>query len=618
MSQIEVERSIDCLSSAEQLWPVITDTERLNRAIGLGRLEVIPNSDDSAARYLIKTVAAGFPLEYEERPFEWQHNRRFAVRRVVRKGLTSEIENRFALTPLKAGGTRLSMSVRLAPKVGLLRPVMALQVRRTVARVLKEFAAIDAELHAGHQAEFSSFVPSVGADALDRAADTLRQDLSSGANAERSPGHQGAQGSQGSALTERLIQWVRTAADSEVDRIRPFELADRWGCDRRELLELCLAAVNAGVLQLSWDLVCPSCRASAERLASLVELNTSGHCQFCDIDYDLDLDQAVEASFSPASAVRKIDVGPYCIGGPARTPHVLSQAILYPHGNILVEAPSTEGRYRLFVRGGATRSLLVKPGAPDSVQLTLRDEQFDSEAELEIALGGSLEVNYVAEHESHIKLETLVYRDQAATAHFVSTLATFRRRFASQLLRPGLSLKVGRVSLLFTDLTDSTALYSLLGDARAFRVVLDHFDLLRGVVTEHDGSIVKTIGDAVMAAFVDERDAVACAVAMHRAMAAFREAQPDAAQTRLKIGVFTGPCYSVNANDNLDYFGQSVNIAARLQGAAASGELVLTAKTAALAEHSGWLGGASVGQRFSAELKGVDGAVELARVLVDG
>ena len=131
MSDIEVERSIECKSPADRLWPIITDTERMNRAIGLGRLEVQPNSDQSAARYLIKTVAAGFPLEYEERPFEWQLNKRFEVRRVVRKGLTREIENRFRLDPLEAGGTRLSLTVRVVPKSALLRPVMAIQVKRS-------------------------------------------------------------------------------------------------------------------------------------------------------------------------------------------------------------------------------------------------------------------------------------------------------------------------------------------------------------------------------------------------------------------------------------------------------------------------------------------------------
>lgn len=611
MSDIEVERSIECMSPPERLWPIITDTERLNRAIGLGRLEVEANSDASAARYLIRTVAAGFPLEYEERPFEWQKDKHFEVLRVVRKGLTKEIENRFRLEAMPTGGTRLSLNVRVAPKSSLLRPIMALQVKRSVNKVMREFAAIDAELHAGHQAEFTSFVPNLGPDLLARACDNLRREM-------QDPELGYHESELHAELAERLIQLVKNAPDPEVDRLRPFELADRWGTERRELLEVCLCAVNAGLLELSWDLVCPSCRTGSERLNSLVELSTAAHCQFCDIDYELDLDRAVEATFCPAAGVRTVDVGPYCIGGPARTPHVLAQAILHPHAVSELEAPPGEGRYRLFVRGGSVRSLLVREGAPEHVQLAVRGEAFDDDSEVEAAPGAKLEFHFHADNESHVKLESLVYRDQAATAHVVSTLEAFRRRFASQLLRPGLSLKVGRVALLFTDLTDSTAMYSSLGDARAFRVVLDHFDVLRQVITEHDGTVVKTIGDAVMAAFVDEGEAVRCAVALHRAMPEFRASQGDASNVKLKVGVYSGPCYSVNANNSLDYFGQSVNIAARLQGKAGAGEIVLTEEASKKALQHGWLAGSTPSAVFSAELKGVAGSLSMVRVLVDG
>ncbi|MGE3674733.1 MAG: DUF5939 domain-containing protein [Polyangiaceae bacterium] len=611
MSDIEVERSIECKSPADRLWPIITDTERMNRAIGLGRIEVEPNTDQSAARFVIKTVAAGFPLEYEERPFEWQKDKHFEVRRVVRKGLTKEIENRFRLEPIEGGGTRLSLAVRVVPKSALLRPIMALQVKRSVNKVMREFAAIDAELQAGHQADFSSFVPNLGPDLLARACDNLRREM-------QDPEVGYHESEVHAELAERLIQLVQTAPDPEIDRLRPFELADRWGTERRELLEVCLCAVNAGLLELSWDLVCPSCRTGSERLESLVELSTAAHCQFCDIDYELELDRAVEATFSPAAGVRSVDVGPYCIGGPARTPHVLAQAILHPQGVSHLEAPPGEARYQLFVRGGSARSLLVRQGAPKHVQLNVRGEAFDSDSEVEAAPGADLEIHFHADNESHIKLESLVYRDQSATAHVVSTLEAFRRRFAAQLLRPGLSLKVGRVALLFTDLTDSTAMYSALGDARAFRVVLDHFDVLREAISEHEGTVVKTIGDAVMAAFVDEGAAIRCAVAMHRAMPQFRDAQGDATGARLKVGVYSGPCYSVNANNILDYFGQSVNIAARLQGKAGGGEVVLTEEAANKALQHGWLAGATPSAPFLAELKGVSGSLSMVRVLVDG
>ena len=105
----------------------------------------------------------------------------------------------------------------------------------------------------------------------------------------------------------------------------------------------------------------------------------------------------------------------------------------------------------------------------------------------------------------------------------------------------------------------------------------DHFDVVLGIVERHGGALVKTIGDAVMAAFADDLAAVAASIEMLHAFDKFRREVPNGERTHLKLGLFRGPSFLVNANGVLDYFGQTVNIAARLQAQAASGELVIEA-----------------------------------------
>jgi adenylate cyclase len=196
----------------------------------------------------------------------------------------------------------------------------------------------------------------------------------------------------------------------------------------------------------------------------------------------------------------------------------------------------------------------------------------------------------------------------------VSTLPDFRRLFSSDVLRMGTSLKVGRVSLMFTDLTASTQLYRDMGDAGAFNIVQDHFELVGELVGEARGTIVKTMGDAVMAVFTAETDAIECASALHRAFRGFREGREEADACFLKIGVFTGPCYAVTANGVLDYFGQTVNVAARLQAQANGGEIVMTEEAWNEAGKP-LLEGATV-DTFQASLKGV-GHVAAVRVQLD-
>src|SRR5581483_7250162 len=147
-----------------------------------------------------------------------------------------------------------------------------------------------------------------------------------------------------------------------------------------------------------------------------------------------------------------------------------------------------------------------------------------------------------------------------------------------ELLKRGTPLKVARVAILFTDLTGSTALYSSLGDAVAFRFVDDHFDVLRKAIGETGGTVVKTMGDAVMAAYTDEVSCIHGALECLDRFEKFRKSSPHGEETFLKLGLYSGPSYVVTANGVLDYFGQTVNVASRLQHVALSGELVMEKK----------------------------------------
>jgi class 3 adenylate cyclase len=124
------------------------------------------------------------------------------------------------------------------------------------------------------------------------------------------------------------------------------------------------------------------------------------------------------------------------------------------------------------------------------------------------------------------------------------------------------------VALLFSDLQGSTALYERVGDAAAFNMVREHFALLASIVRDHDGAVVKTIGDAVMASFGDPAHAVKAALAM--------QARIVDHELVLKLGVHVGPSVVVTMNDRLDYFGSTVNMAARLQGQSTGGDIVLS------------------------------------------
>ena len=165
--------------------------------------------------------------------------------------------------------------------------------------------------------------------------------------------------------------------------------------------------------------------------------------------------------------------------------------------------------------------------------------------------------------------------DPYLTGKHLLTSQTFRSLFRSEVVGGAQGLAIRDIALLFTDIRGSTALYQRIGDLNAFQLVQQHFDLLRETTVRHGGAIVKTIGDAVMAAYPDAASAVAAALEMQGAIERFNEDQPER-PVSLKIGIHHGAAIAVTLNDELDYFGQTVNIASRVQEMADAAEIWIT------------------------------------------
>jgi class 3 adenylate cyclase len=480
----------------------------------------------------------------------------------------------------------VTVRIDLTPRASILRPLLWLATQRSLRALARYIASLD-----------GAPGPVVGARADEHVLAAARTRI----GARHAP-----------ELVAQLAEVVRTGDDFSVAPIRPFALASAWGVDRIALLRLCLEAVPAGLLELRWGLLCPSCRTASEVLPSLRDLDGRAHCHACDLRYDTDLDRAVEAQFFPHPAVRRVETRPYCVGGPALTPHVLAQVPLDAGAIGTMRAPRDPGRVRLFLRGGATALVDVVGGAPDEVELEVGPGDV-TPAGVSIAPRGTLRLINRSGEGRHAKLERTDWLTEAATAHHVAALPEFRPLFGAEALRPGLALKVSNVAILFSDLCGSTALYSRVGDAAAFGIVTDCLAYGIEIVERHGGTLVKTIGDAVMAAFTDARAAVAAGVEMLERWGEFVAAHPAAASLDLKIGINAGPCTIVTANGTIDYFGQTVNEAARMQHLSGAREAVVAASLAGAVPS-----GRAVEpvEKFEALVKGIAAPLRVARLRV--
>jgi class 3 adenylate cyclase len=543
----------------EELWPVLADTNRFNEAMGLPpyALEETPQPNGTVLRRG-KGKAAGFTLEWEEKPYEWIEGRHFRQARTFTKGPFRRFGPVFDLEPVMGPGgspvgSKVSYALEWEPLTLMGRLFGKRLAEQAGAAVGKRILEAVAFAKGERPTFFELPAPELPEGARERAAAMAGE-------IDRSP--------YGNGLGGRLAERVMTGMATDLAQLKPKLLARDLGVPQRAAIEACLAGVRAGLLAMKWELLCTNCRGPKASAAALSELPRGAHCPSCNIDYDRDFEKNVELSFAPAPQVRPILAGGFCLSGPMATPHVAVQLLLKPgeRRNVPLDLPA--GSYRLrTLHPGTHVDVEHDPKKGGGAFPGLRITQAGVEA---MPLGEAGHIPFVNEagFELAALIEDRTWTRDALTAPEVISLQVFRDLFAAATLRPGDEAGVSQVALLFSDLRSSTALYERVGDSVAYNMVREHFALMAGIVRDHDGAVVKTIGDAVMASFGDPAHAVKAALAMQAAIADH--------QLVLKLGVHVGPSVVVTLNDRLDYFGSTVNMAARLQDQSIGGDVVLS------------------------------------------
>ena len=579
----------DLEASPEELWPLLADTNRFNRDAGVPAVEALGRA--GAARRL-RLFKFGVPIEWEEQPFEWIRPYRFGVVRRYTKGPVREMRVEAELHERPGGGTHLVYQVWAAPRNALGRAAIPVQIgilsRRSFAEIFRRY---DREIKSG-RAEFHQPAPAKFAQGGEARLKVLSERLV-------------AQGAS-AAVVARLAETIERADDITLSRLRPHALADYWALPRRDVLEVCLWATRVGLLDLQWEMICPHCRGAAQTSRSLTGLQSEVFCESCDVDFTVNFDRAVELTFRPNPSVRPVEGLQFCVGGPQVTPHIVLQQLLSPGARHEVSLPLEKGRYRLRaseLAGG--QYLEASAGGAAEARLTASDAGW-TEEELALSTEPKLILENATGKEQYFVLERMAWSDQAATAAEVTALQIFRDLFSNEALRPGEQISVGTLTVLFTDLRGSTQLYREIGDAPAFGCVMSHFDVLRQAISEEEGALVKTIGDAVMAVFRRPAGALRAFLSAQQKLA---QPAPGGRPLLLKVGIHAGPCIAVTLNGRLDYFGCTVNMAARLEGLSSGGDVVISSAVRADPEVAELLQGPEaelVATPFEVMLKGFD------------
>lgn len=567
----------DLASSPEELWPLVSNTDRFNRDCSYPAVSLVPPAEITGPHALdaqrLRTRHLGLVIEWDERPFEWIINRSFGVERLFQRGPFSRILARCELTPRQPAGTRLTYQVWFTPANLLGQLALKLggaswQFQRPFDRVFREYDRLaQAGMRDTGSKRYSRFSPG-GAARLATIKGTLMAEASDSGN-----------------LINRLTDYVTTVDNLDGQRIRAYALADRWKTNRRATLQICLQATRAGLLDFHWDVLCPHCRGAKAASDTLSELATEVSCATCKLDFTAEFDRSVELTFTPNPAVRHVPRTDYCIGGPQITPHIVIQQTLAPNETRVVPLNLTPGRYRVRVPLiDRPWQLHIEPGAARATTIRLVSTG-PHQDEMVLDPGATLTLINDADTARLAVIEHVAWTDQSTLASEVTSLQLFRDLFAREVLRPGGRISVNSLTIVFTDLKGSTQLYRSMGDAPAFGQVLTHFDILKSAIDAEGGAIVKTMGDAIMAVFPRPAPAMRALWVAQRQLALAQSVvpwsgPPGSAALRspllLKAALHHGPCIAVNQNDRLDYFGTTVNVAARLCGLSTGADLLIS------------------------------------------
>lgn len=410
------------------------------------------------------------------------------------------------------------------------------------------------------------------------------------------------------AAMERLIG---TAPDADLCRVNVFDFARRHNVGEDEAIAAFLHAARIGLFEMSWNVLCPGCGGVLDSNASLKSVRCEEYvCALCAAGYEPTLDEMVEVTFTVNPRIRRIaahDPDSMPMWDYARQifwgsgidlptdnfdeliDEITLDAVELPPGGkailslqlpsdfVIVFEPVTHAARFIDVKGEPTRerqnlSLVFNNLRSPTGTMELRPGPLRLQLENQTSRR-TLPGIWIANDRMH---DLLGRRKRFLTAKRLLSNQTFRDIYRTDTLDIDQRLKITSLTFLFTDLKGSTELYERVGDLVAFDLVREHFRILHEIVAAESGAVIKTIGDAVMATFPTPDRALAAALRMRQAMRALNDVH-GREDLLLKIGIHEGPCLAVTFNERQDYFGQTVNIASRVQGLAVSQSILATA-----------------------------------------
>lgn len=379
-----------------------------------------------------------------------------------------------------------------------------------------------------------------------------------------------------------VTDYVRSAAAQDVSHIRPRALARKLNLPAESVVDVCLHGVHEGLFDLSWDVICPSCRIATQSQDAIGNIRKHAQCEACDFDFEVDFATSVEMILRTSPRIRKLDTGQYCIGGPAHSPHVVAQARVAANETVNLGLELPAGRYVL--RG---------PQLPFSIALNVANAAQQDRLFVDFSLGAvrqsSIDLRTqrqlitVSNHGSSeilLRIERSTIPDDAITALQAAGMPFFRRSFPDQIPTAEQVASTQHLTFVVVMTHKTERLAIRYGELRACDLLKNHLDLLVDLASRFGGSFVRPFEEGGLLVFRSLESAI-------QALKCVAETIPGLdgiAAWQPVTAIHQGPVRMTTINGQLEYLGSALRVVKALTDAGMPGEITTTRDLAARLE----------------------------------
>ncbi len=542
--------------------------DRVNHAIGLPAVNYTVRQDPVyGTQRFAEAKIAGQRIRWQEHPYEWIEGRRLSVLREFTHGPFHWFVNVVELQPSAGGGTQLVQSLIVSPRNWLGKQLARIQLgNKSKANFGRAYRQIDTYLTQSEQSQ-ADRDPFVGRTELRPAQQQKLQARIEQLRSRRLDPQ----------VIDTLAQFLQHASDLEVARIRPIALAQRFQLSSEQVIDACLEGTRLGIFDLLWDILCPSCRIPSSIQETLQAITDHSYCEACNVSFGIDLAESVELIFRVHPEIRPVQTATYCIGGPAWSRHVVAQVRLAAGERFVCELNLTEGSY--ILRG---------PQLPFTVDLRVGHAHVLQRVELSLArppVHGQVQLPVGAQviclcndsaSDQQVRIERTAARHDALSAAKASTIALFRELFPGEVLSSDQMISIAHITLMRVKFHHTQQLYESLGDGPAFSRIRKELQHFIDCVKANSGTVVKTIGEGVLASFHEVAPAVRAATELIQ--------HATEQNLSISIAVHQGAAMVATIDQRLDYFGRTLQTLEALVDAAEPLSIALSPEVTDTAE----------------------------------